>query len=112
MKALILSLLLCSCSFFPADYSVKEMTKPETFPLTVEITIHPADVGVMAPPIAGMTYPQSSRIIVEGYLRDGQIVIRNRCALGHEVVNMLNYLYPDCFIDPETLPEPLVLRVD
>ena len=107
---LIIILLMFGCSDDAGQIEVSQLKAPYVFNLPLSVTIHPADEGLMAPPIAGRAYCPD-RVIVEGYEYQGKLIIRNRGALGHEVANILTCLYPDRIYNHEHLPEPVDLKV-
>ena len=91
---------------------VKHLDAPYGFQLPAWIVVHPADEGLMKPPFAGLAYCGERLAIVEGYLYLGKLIIRNPAALGHEVWHLLHCLYPEQFVDPDTLPEPFEYEVE
>jgi len=107
---LILLLLLFGCNEDVNSLEVTQLKVPHEFKVSLSITIHPADEGLMAPPIAGRAYCPD-RVIIEGYEYLGRLVIRDRAALGHEVANILRCQYPDKFYNHEQLPEPVTFKV-
>ena len=110
MKKLIIAILIsilpgCIVSFQPIE-QYPHMDKPKEFVVKeLHIMLHPINKGLMRPPIGGRAYCEGTRIIVEGYMHNGKIVVYDRKALGHEVANILHCLYPNLVFNHEKLPE-------
>jgi len=95
---LVLIILLAFCFS-----CTQRMPKPETFPICLKVTV--SDLSGIRQGYNGMAFLMKSgqsEVLVSGYLKKGLIYFDKLDVLGHEVVHVLNWEYPELITDPDT----------